>query len=240
MDRSLFVPISSGGRADAVTQRITEAISLGLLQDGEQLPSETELAAQLGVSTVTLREALANLRQQGLVETRRGRHGGSFVRRPQTPALRGLQDRLRGLSTAELRDIGDEHAAVSSMAAGLAADRAGAAEIARLTEQVEALRHARTPADQARADGRFHIEVAVASQSERLTRREVALQSETAELLWLTKPAPMDVDAALEAHARIVRAVADEDVDGARRLAEEHVRANIHRLVGLYLELTED
>ena len=68
--------------------RVGQAIQLGLLTDGEQLPPETEFAAQLGVSAMTLREALAMLRQQGLVETRRGRTGGTFVRRPDRPAAR--------------------------------------------------------------------------------------------------------------------------------------------------------
>ena len=76
---------------------------VGLLAAGEQLPGETELAGQLGVSTVTLREALMALRQQGLVTTRRGRGGGSFVALPEVPGEERLKARLRGWSTEELR-----------------------------------------------------------------------------------------------------------------------------------------
>ena len=36
------------GRADEIVQRITEAIHLGLLDDGERLPVEVDLAAQFG------------------------------------------------------------------------------------------------------------------------------------------------------------------------------------------------
>src|SRR5882762_5568563 len=79
---ALFAPLDQIGRAEAVTRRLTDAITLGLLADAEQLPSETELASQFGVATVTVREALVALRQQGLVETRRGRGGGSFVITP--------------------------------------------------------------------------------------------------------------------------------------------------------------
>src|SRR6266576_1204176 len=83
--RTLFTPLDTGGRADTVTRRLAQAIRLGLLLDGERLPAESQLAGQLGVSTVTLREALATLRTMGLVETRRGRGGGSFVRAPDEP-----------------------------------------------------------------------------------------------------------------------------------------------------------
>ena len=69
----------SGPKTEAVVQRLSAAISLGVMVDGQQLPSETDLADQLGVSTMTLREALAVLRQQGIVRTKRGRGGGSFI-----------------------------------------------------------------------------------------------------------------------------------------------------------------
>ena len=79
--RAVFAPLDDGAlRSEAVVRRLGSAIALGLLGDGEQLPAETELATMLNVSTVTLREALAELRELGLVETRRGRGGGSFVR----------------------------------------------------------------------------------------------------------------------------------------------------------------
>lgn len=74
----IFAPLQNGARGDVVARRIGEAIGLGLVADGEQLPSESDLAGAFNVSTVTLREALSTLRERGLVETRRGRGGGSF------------------------------------------------------------------------------------------------------------------------------------------------------------------
>src|SRR6201986_5516144 len=97
---ALIPPLAAAGRADEVGQRVSQAIQLGLFVDGEQLPPETEFAVQLGVSAMTLREALASLRQQGLVETRRGRTGGTFVRRPASPPLGLLRERLRAMTTS--------------------------------------------------------------------------------------------------------------------------------------------
>src|SRR4051794_24590495 len=81
--RTILGTAQPSGRAEQVAQRLGEAIRLGLILDGERLPPEIQLSEQLGVATVTLREALAALRKEGLIVTRRGRGGGTFVRSPQ-------------------------------------------------------------------------------------------------------------------------------------------------------------
>src|SRR5512133_3211873 len=66
--RAVFAPLDDGAlRSEAVVRRVGSAIALGLLADGEQLPTETDLATMLNVSTMTLREALSELRKLGLV-----------------------------------------------------------------------------------------------------------------------------------------------------------------------------
>jgi GntR family transcriptional regulator, transcriptional repressor for pyruvate dehydrogenase complex len=136
---SLISPLAAAGRADEVVQRVSQAIQLGLFVDGEQLPPETEFAVQLGVSAMTLREALATLRQQGLVETRRGRTGGTFVRRPTAPPVSVMRERLRAMATSTLRDLIDEQFAVSGAAAKLAAARASGMSVRRLHTLVQQL-----------------------------------------------------------------------------------------------------
>ena len=59
-----------------------------MLVDGDQLPPERELAETFGVSRVTLREAIKALRDAGLVESRRGRGGGTFVVSPKLQSPR--------------------------------------------------------------------------------------------------------------------------------------------------------
>src|SRR3954452_3022473 len=75
----VFSPLDASGRAELVEQRLTDAIVAGVLRHGERLPSESDLANSLGVAVVTAREALEGMREKGLVKTRRGREGGSFV-----------------------------------------------------------------------------------------------------------------------------------------------------------------
>ena len=69
----MFAPIDpGGGRVEAVANRLSDSISLGMLRDGDQLPAQQDLAGHLGVSLITLRDALALLKERGLIETRRG------------------------------------------------------------------------------------------------------------------------------------------------------------------------
>jgi GntR family transcriptional regulator len=57
-------------------------IGAGKVRLDDKLPPEEELAAALGVSRMTLRQALGSLEARGYIERRRGRSGGNFVREP--------------------------------------------------------------------------------------------------------------------------------------------------------------
>lgn len=96
-----------------------------------------------------------------------------------------LSARLRELSVSDLRDLVDEHTAVAAQAARLAAERISPVSARRLFALTDHLGTAQTLGDRIRADSRFHIEVAVASQSARLTRLEANLQAEVSGLVWL-------------------------------------------------------
>jgi len=221
----------AGARADHVSQRLGQAIRLGLLIDGERLPAEGELATLMGVSTVTLREGLSTLRGEGLIVTRRGRHGGTFVRAPE-------DDRapLRTFSAHDLRELGDQRAAISGAAARLAAERSLPGDVRRLTGQVQRLAAAGTVSERRRADTQLAIAVAAAAQSSRLTREEANLHAELGDLLGMLM--------AGEAHREIVAqrreliaAIEARRPERARALAERHVEAQTERLIALQLEM---
>jgi DNA-binding FadR family transcriptional regulator len=231
---AMFAPLDQLGRAEAVTERLVDAITFGLLADTERLPSEAELAAQFGVSTVTVREALVALRQLGLVETRRGRAGGSFVKAPAGPSTQSWQDALRAVSLGDLRDIGDHYAAIAGAAARLAAERSSTEDIQRLELAAADMRGA-TGAEIAHAERQFHLEVAAAAQSPRLTREEVQLQRACGGLLWL--PLTPGERGALTTHREITAAIARGEGDAARELTEEHVLDALALLAELHLDL---
>ena len=224
--RTLLAPLDdSGGRAELVARRLGEAIRLGLLLDGERLPPEARLAEQLGVAPVTLREALAMLREQRLVSTRRGRRGGTFVHAPDD-----LGEPLRRFSVHELRDLGDHRRAIAGAAAELAAERALPEEVKRMREQLERLRAATTSSERRRADTQLAIDVAAAAQSPRLTREEARLRAEIGDLLGAG-----DHTALVRDRTRLIDAIGDRRAAAARRLAERRVASETARLIRLRL-----
>ncbi|MFD9127949.1 FadR/GntR family transcriptional regulator [Kitasatospora sp. NPDC059571] len=229
--------MDSVARVEAVARRIGDAIELGLLADGDQLPGENDLAARLGVSTVTLRASLQILRHQGLVTTRRGRGGGSFVHAPAEPLVERLRPRLAEHSAQEIRDFGDHYAAVAGAAARLAAARTDSDGLGRLRELRDAFEASTDTAERVRADRRFHVEVAAAAQSARLTREEIRFQTEFGALMCLAFDGDDLSAPAAEQHRALVEAIAAGAGETARDLAERHVQDATERLIELRLDL---
>ena len=227
---AIFAPLDGAGRAELVLQRLTDAIVLGVLHDGERLPSEAELARQLGVATVTAREALEILRRNKLVHTKRGRDGGSFV----TFAGRGANDlqdeRLLAWSRVQVRDLGVHYSAIAGLAAELAADRASAADIDNLERNLD--RSDALTADAARrGHGTFRLEVAALSQSARLVREELRLQAEFGSLLWLSLSEPLRRERCRAVQRETVAALVAENGARARQLTVNQITDSIEWLI---------
>lgn len=228
---AVFAPLESSSRSELVTRRLTDAIALGLLPDAEQLPGEADLAQQFGVSTVTIREALSVLRQEGLIETRRGRGGGSFVRAPVDGPAALARRRLKTVSLVELRDLGDVYAAITGASAALAARRADDQDVVQLRRVAAQLAEAAEPDARRRADAQFHIQVTVAAQSARLYQEEVALQAEFGTLLWLAYGDDDSHAQMVATCGAVVDAIAGRDAATARETAERRVADATARLI---------
>ena len=236
---AVFAPLDPLSRAEQVERRLTDAIVLGLIPADHQLPGEAELGRLLGVSTVTVREALRAMRGADLIETRRGRHGGSFVKQSRDTALKRVVDRLLELSTAQLRDLGDQYAALAGAAARLAARRATPIEIERLRRAHAQIVAASSGAERRRAESHLQIEIAAVAQSPLLFRDEVGMQAEIGPLLWLGAGHE-------EVHLHtaglagdVVEAIALGDGEKARTLTEDRVAQWTTHLIELRLEQLE-
>jgi DNA-binding GntR family transcriptional regulator len=157
------------------------------------------------------------------------------VRIPSSPIAPDLSTRLRGYGTHELRDFGDHYMAIASAVAFLAAQRALPSDLAPLRRSLEEMAATRSPVTRGRLDGRFHIEIAAASQSARLAQDEISLQAELGSLLWTAHEQAEGRDKLLTQHRDIVEAIASGDAARAQHLAGHHVLDAIGHLIEVRL-----
>lgn len=135
----MSVPNSSGLVSEHVFGTLLEALLSGRYAPGEKLPRQRELAADMGVTLSSLREALKRLEQMGLLDVRHGdatrvndwrQHGGLDV-------LTHLLFRGGGVDFGVLLDILEARSLMLRELAGLAAERATPADGERLRELAE-------------------------------------------------------------------------------------------------------
>ncbi|WOF23243.1 winged helix-turn-helix domain-containing protein [Microbacterium betulae] len=210
---ALFRPIGDEGRAALVERRLDEAITGGHLRAGERLPSETELAKSFGVAPTTVREALLSLRSRGLVVTRRGRGGGSFVAESADP-LAHAHAAVMGASRTSLRDMGVHYAAVTGAAMRLAARRADPSEARFVGSHLERLDESDVEAWRRILDD-AQLELVALSQSARLTRVQMQLQAELSPYLRLIDAEAPTRDAYRAGLERVIAAVEAGDAAAA-------------------------
>lgn len=178
----IFAPIGQISRSDQIVQRLSNAIITGLLEPHEQLPNEADLAKMMGVSHITVREALNTLRANNLIHTVRGRNGGSFVCEKSQTRSEGMHP-FGTMSTDYLADLGEMHCAIISHCAGLASRRMTPSDVIQFRELVERFSLSSSPELKAQADLRCLLALAAHSHSSRLANQELQLQSEWAPLI---------------------------------------------------------
>lgn len=216
---------------------IETAIAMGILSEGERLPRETVFSTELGISSITLRQALNTLRAKGLITTSRGRSGGSVVQRPKEPSAEEIRQKLRLTSTEDLRDLGDHCAAVAAASAKLAAQRADEQDVEYLQGLADRFASSVTAQERRRADTRFHVTVGVAAQSSRLTAAMLQIQAELSSFLWIERESESSMAEASREHAHILRCIADHDGPAAAAAAELHSSTEMERIIKQHLQM---
>ena len=228
-------PVRAGNAFEETVERLLTAIRLGLVGPGEKFPAERDLAAQLGVSRLTLREALRSLQQAGFVESRRGRFGGTFVM--ASPPAPGRAELLRQLREdgARLDDVLTFRMAVETGAAQLLAQAVAgpippaAAEV--LPARLAALAAA-GPQDYRRQDTLFHLAIAELTGSPLLAAACADARMRTNDLLNAIPVLPRNIDHTAAQHTAIVAAILSGDPDRARRAVAEHLEGTSALLRG--------
>jgi DNA-binding FadR family transcriptional regulator len=231
-DAAIFRPVTAANVFEETVQRLAHAIKIGAVRPGERFPSERELAPRLGVSRVTLREAIRALEQAGYVQSRRGRHGGTFVtsRRRKPPSVAAARRLAREMGD-QLIDILDFRAVIEPGAAEMAAEHAGQRSGEQLARLAAAA--ARAPIHEYRvADVRLHLAIAELTGSQSLTAAVADVQMRLTDLLGAMPRPERAIEQGNRHHDSIVAAIQARDGATARQAMREHVDATAAVLRG--------
>jgi DNA-binding FadR family transcriptional regulator len=232
----LLRPVREGLAFEETVERLLTLIKLGVVGPGERFPAERELAAQLGISRLTLREALGELARAGYVESRRGRSGGTFVTgAPPAPDRRELRrmtredgGKLTDAITFRLAvETGAAEALAQLMAQSSARPDTREALLARLAEVNGAC-----PQDYRRLDTLFHLSIAELTGSSLLTAACGEARLRLNDLLNAIPVLQRNIDHTSGQHTAIVNAILAGDAAKARRATAEHLEGTAALLRG--------
>jgi DNA-binding FadR family transcriptional regulator len=211
-------PIEHTRASDSARRLVLSLIFSGEMGPGDRLPPERELAVQLGISRITLREALKSLEAAGYLVTKVGAHGGTRVN--DLHALERCFDEWIRAQGDRLDSLIEYHGIIESAIAELAAQR-------RTDEDLARLEAARIPENPSRAvlverHREFHTALALAAKNPQLMDAMVGARREIF--------VPLDhvtndqrLDAARQDHERILAAVKDRDPGRAAQEMRRHL-----------------
>jgi DNA-binding FadR family transcriptional regulator len=226
---ALLRPMRPGNAFEDTVARLLQTIRLGVLQPGESLPPERELAARLGVSRDTVREAIKSLSDAGYLVSRRGRYGGTFL----ADELPRHKSDAGGVTREEIDDALRLREILEVGAAHMAARRTlTAAEREGLWLRLTDVRDASPDDDYRRLDSRLHLAIAEAAGSPSLVPLVADNRMRLNALLDQIPLLPRNIAHSDEQHEAIVLAILAGDADGAAEAMRAHVEGSAALLHG--------
>ncbi len=209
--------------SDSIVEHITSMISRGELKPGDRLPSERELALNLGVSRTALREAVRTLSLMDLLTVRQG--GGTFVAelmpgsfmKPLTPML--AMGRVDTLELIEARRI------IEPKAARLCAERATEDDIEKMGSIIgkmkQSLGNLRLFND---LDLEFHLTIAEGSKNSVIVATLDTIRGALYEQVQEIQSLPGAAQRALDFHSQITGAISSRDAGSAEKHMLKHIK----------------
>lgn len=213
---------------DGVMAHLEDLIFGDAMEPGDSLPSEAELAAELGVSRLTVRECIRALQARGLVEVSHGKR--PVVAPPNALPLADFFSASVRRDAGGLLELLEVRMAIEVHTAQLAARNATMSDLRSLTAALDAMRDAVADEDAFnRADVRFHAAIAAASGNRMLAflveGMEGPLHSSRMQSTRGYRSRSGALGALLEAHEAIYARIAERDAAGAAAAMHRHLLA---------------
>lgn len=218
--------------ADQVYGRVLTMISVGEFLTGDRLPSEAKLGELFGVSRPVIRDALARLRQDGLIEARKG--SGSYVR-AQPPEDLATLTKLDAI--ARYQRFQEFRLPVEGAAAGLAAERRSEKDMGRIQAAHDKFAAEITEGSfRWESDRALHLAIADASGNEFFANSLENLDLKLGDFMNLSlsitsSRSPERGRLIIAEHAQIVDSIKLKDTNGARVAMEHHLLQSRRRMM---------
>lgn len=223
-----FQKVTPEKLSSAVTRQIEKLILRGILQPGERLPSERELADRLGVSRPSLRESLAELQSRGLLTARAG--AGIFVADVLGNAFSDALIDLFASHEEAVFDYLSFRRDLESLAAERAARLASDTDLAVVGEvfaKMEAAHSKTNPGEEAQLDAEFHMAILEASHNVIMLHMMRSMFQLLREGVFYNRQIMFKQratrDVLLEQHRAIHDALQSRDADAARNAVVAHL-----------------
>jgi len=200
--------------------QISESIAKGQFKPGDRLPTERELALQLGVSRTAIRDAIKLLAGQGIVKVTHG--SGIYVTNED-----GVTSQIANLLTirqGSLKELFEVRKLIEVEAAAWAAERGQPQNLQKIRSIVEQANQALTsPLALAQLDAKFHLAVAEAAGNSILLRVMLNLLDLLADARKESLSIPGRPARSAGEHNELAEAILDHDVTQARHLMWRHL-----------------
>jgi GntR family transcriptional regulator, transcriptional repressor for pyruvate dehydrogenase complex len=212
---------------ESVAEQIRRQIELRLIGPGEALPTDRELAAMFGVGRATIHQALRLLEADRLVETRRGRRGGTFVSRPaeDSVVLEELILRTRR-RTEELEQLLVYRSTLEPRVAARAAGTRSRRDLAAMSGELEAMATAATELDYMRADTGFHLSVARATGNDFFIRAVEEIRAQLNDPISLLPETDAWHNRIAAEHDAVLAAIESGNEEEAEAAMDRHLAAS--------------
>jgi GntR family transcriptional regulator, transcriptional repressor for pyruvate dehydrogenase complex len=208
---------------DEAIEKIKAMIVSGTLRAGDRLPREADLAAELGLSRSSLREAVRALSLANILDVRRG--DGTYVTSLQPPllleALSFIVDFHRDGTVLEFLEV---RRILEPEATAMAAERISAAEVAELRALLDSLGPDREVEDLVANDLEFHRRITACSGNSVLTSLLDSLSGPTSRArVWRGLTQAGATQRTLAEHRAILDALESHDPEVARSWSTVHI-----------------
>ncbi len=222
-----FAPIQQLRAHEYVAEQVQRHIALRLIAPGESLPSERELAATFGVGRPTIQHALRLLEADRLVETRRGRRGGTFVSVPSEDS-EAMDDLLARVlrQREELEQVLVYRRVIEPRVAREAARARRREDVDAMSRAIDAMAHAYSEADYMCHDTEFHLAIARATRNVFLLRAIEDVRMALNDAVSLLPESDTWHRRLGGEHEAIASAVASRDGEAAEQAMDLHVAAS--------------